>query len=225
MRDLVTTDISIPGAPLVVTGLHKTVGAGARGELPLAVLQRRDLERSRTEADHVLRRTPATHYFPVSIPYHGCALNITVQSYTDQLDFGLVACSETVPDAQRVADFLVEDFATMRRASAQLSEPGAVKAIAVEPRSAAPLVRGPIEVAEAMAAPRTPKIEKGGVLMRSIDALGTTTESLMRQLGGARPPAAAAEAQGRRPKAKRGKSVSARRAERKTSHRQSARLS
>ena len=47
---------------------------------------------------------PATHYFPVSIPYHGCALNITVQSYLDQLDFGLVACSETVPDAQRIAD-------------------------------------------------------------------------------------------------------------------------
>jgi diacylglycerol O-acyltransferase / wax synthase len=42
---------------------------------------------------------PATHYFPVSIPYHGCALNMTVQSYLDQLDFGLVACSETVPDA------------------------------------------------------------------------------------------------------------------------------
>ena len=225
MRDLVTTDISIPGAPLVVTGLTR-LWARARAANYLSPFFNVAISNvPGPKQTMYCVGAPATHYFPVSIPYHGCALNITVQSYTDQLDFGLVACSETVPDAQRVADFLVEDFATMRRASAQLSEPGAVKAIAVEPRSAAPLVRGPIEVAEAMAAPRTPKIEKGGVLMRSIDALGTTTESLMRQLGGARPPAAAAEAQGRRPKAKRGKSVSARRAERKTSHRQSARLS
>ena len=33
-----------------------------------------------------------THYYPVSIPYHGCALNITVQSYAGSLEFGLTAC-------------------------------------------------------------------------------------------------------------------------------------
>jgi diacylglycerol O-acyltransferase len=33
-----------------------------------------------------------THYHPVSIPYHGMALNITVQSYAGSLDFGLTAC-------------------------------------------------------------------------------------------------------------------------------------
>ena len=70
---------------------------------------------------------PATHYFPVSIPYHGCALNITVQSYLDQLDFGLIACSETVPDAQRIADFIVEDFAAMREADADLGRPEAIE--------------------------------------------------------------------------------------------------
>jgi diacylglycerol O-acyltransferase / wax synthase len=32
------------------------------------------------------------HYFPVSIPYHGSALNITVQSYAGLLEFGLTAC-------------------------------------------------------------------------------------------------------------------------------------
>ena len=44
-------------------------------------------------------RAAATHYFPVSIPYHNNALNITVQSYCDTLDFGLVACRRAVPDA------------------------------------------------------------------------------------------------------------------------------
>lgn len=32
------------------------------------------------------------HFYPVSIPYHGSALNITVQSYAGQLDFGITAC-------------------------------------------------------------------------------------------------------------------------------------
>ena len=32
------------------------------------------------------------HYFPVSIPYHGSALNITVHSYAGLLEFGLTAC-------------------------------------------------------------------------------------------------------------------------------------
>jgi len=32
------------------------------------------------------------HYYPVSIPYHGSALNITVHSYAGLLEFGLTAC-------------------------------------------------------------------------------------------------------------------------------------
>ena len=37
-----------------------------------------------------------THYFPVSIPYHGSALNITVHSYAGLLEFGLTACRRVV---------------------------------------------------------------------------------------------------------------------------------
>jgi diacylglycerol O-acyltransferase / wax synthase len=32
------------------------------------------------------------HYYPVSIPYHGMGLNITVQSYDGKLEFGITAC-------------------------------------------------------------------------------------------------------------------------------------
>ena len=116
MRDLVTTDISILGAPLVVMGLTR-LWAGARAAnylSPFFNVAISNVPGPRQTMYCV--GAPATHYFPVSIPYHGCALNITVQSYLDQLDFGLIACSETVPDAQRIADFLVEDFAAMRKA-------------------------------------------------------------------------------------------------------------
>ncbi len=40
----------------------------------------------------------------------GQGLNITVQSYLDTLDFGLVACRELVPDLWDVVDAIVADL-------------------------------------------------------------------------------------------------------------------
>jgi WS/DGAT/MGAT family acyltransferase len=47
-------------------------------------------------------------YYPVSIPYHGTALNITVQSYAGSMDFGLTACRRAMPQAEVYA--LVRDM-------------------------------------------------------------------------------------------------------------------
>ncbi len=43
--------------------------------------------------------------YPVSIPYHGLGLNITLMSYCGKLDFGLTADYDSVPD--------IDDFARM----------------------------------------------------------------------------------------------------------------
>lgn len=40
--------------------------------------------------------------YPVSIPYHGQALNITLTSYVDNLEFGLTGCRRRVPSLQRL---------------------------------------------------------------------------------------------------------------------------
>ena len=69
---------------------------------------------------------PARHYFPLSIPTHGCALNITVFGYVDLLEFGLTACGTAVPDVQLIADYLVDDFEAMRRAHKALGGPEAI---------------------------------------------------------------------------------------------------
>jgi diacylglycerol O-acyltransferase / wax synthase len=49
------------------------------------------------------------HYYPVSAVLDGQGLNITVQSYLDNLDFGLVSCRELVPDVDFLTDLIVEE--------------------------------------------------------------------------------------------------------------------
>jgi diacylglycerol O-acyltransferase / wax synthase len=50
------------------------------------------------------------HYYPVSTIVDGQGLNITVQSYLDTLDFGLVSCRELVPDLWDMTDAIVDDL-------------------------------------------------------------------------------------------------------------------
>jgi diacylglycerol O-acyltransferase / wax synthase len=200
MRDLVTTDVSILGAPLVVMGLTR-LWAGARAAnylWPFFNTVISNVPGPRQTMYCV--GAPATHYFPVSIPYHGCALNMTVQSYLDQLDFGLVACSDTVPDAQRIADFVVEDFAAMRKADANLSRRQAVETIRVAVKNVPVVAHNPIQIAELRIEAPAPEAEKTSGLTRGIDALSAATEALMRKMEHKPSPAARAKPARSKPK-------------------------
>lgn len=44
--------------------------------------------------------------YPVSIPYHGMGLNITLQSYNGWLDFGVIACQRLMPDITELAGYM-----------------------------------------------------------------------------------------------------------------------
>ena len=57
------------------------------------------------------------HYYPVSTIIDGQGLNVTVQSYLDTLDFGLVACRELVPDLWDMLDAILEDLAALGKAT------------------------------------------------------------------------------------------------------------
>ncbi len=182
MRDLLTTDVSILGAPLVVMGVTR-LWAGARAAnylWPFFNVVISNVPGPRQTMYCV--GAPATHCFPVSIPYHGCALNITVHSYLDQLDFGLIACSETVPDAQRIADLIVEDFAAMGKAEADLNRPEAIETIAVAARPAVVAAHKPIQLAEPKIEAPAPRPEKVSALTRDIEALSAATEALLRKV-------------------------------------------
>jgi diacylglycerol O-acyltransferase len=46
--------------------------------------------------------------YPLSIPFHGYGLNVTVSGYAGELDFGFTGCRDTVPHLQRLAVYAGE---------------------------------------------------------------------------------------------------------------------
>ena len=58
-----------------------------------------------------------TGMYPVSIVTHGLAVNITVTSYVDSLDFGITACRRSAPAIQRLIDYLEDGLRELEVAS------------------------------------------------------------------------------------------------------------
>jgi len=54
--------------------------------------------------------------YPMSIPVHGLALNITCNSYAGSLNFGFIGCRDTVPHLQRLAVYCNDAVAELERA-------------------------------------------------------------------------------------------------------------
>ena len=67
------------------------------------------------------------HFYPVSTVIDGQGLNITVQSYVDTLDFGLVACRELVPDLEDLVDLCVDEVNLLFAACTVPAEKAPVK--------------------------------------------------------------------------------------------------
>jgi len=55
------------------------------------------------------------HFYPVSTVTDGQGLNITVQSYTDTLDFGLVSCRELVPDLWDLLQMCLDEVQSLMK--------------------------------------------------------------------------------------------------------------
>jgi diacylglycerol O-acyltransferase len=56
-----------------------------------------------------------TGLYPLSIPYHGQALNITCTSYAEEISFGLTGCRRTVPHLQRMLGYLEDELTALER--------------------------------------------------------------------------------------------------------------
>lgn len=58
-----------------------------------------------------------TGTYPVSVPMQGMALNITCNSYAEDMCFGLTGCRRTVPHLQRLLTFLDEELVALEKAA------------------------------------------------------------------------------------------------------------
>lgn len=92
LKPVLGVDVPITGSPWLMTGLASLLGrsnlasrAPAAGNVLISNVPGPSMTLYMAGARMV-------HYFPVSIPYHGSALNITVHSYAGLLEFGLTAC-------------------------------------------------------------------------------------------------------------------------------------
>lgn len=117
IKDVFPTDYSFFGAPVFVSAMAQL---GSRTKLidymPAALnLAISNVPGSRKPMYFAGSKVIAN--FPVSIATHGCALNITLTSYVDRLDFGLIACKIAVPDVQDIADDILAEFKLLKKAA------------------------------------------------------------------------------------------------------------
>jgi diacylglycerol O-acyltransferase len=89
--------------------------------------------------------------YPVSIPFDGFAVNITLVSNYKNLDFGIVACRRSVPHVQRLIDYM-EDALVELEEAAGLRTAADVRAAAATKRAAA---KKPVKPARKAAAHRS----------------------------------------------------------------------
>jgi diacylglycerol O-acyltransferase len=55
--------------------------------------------------------------YPLSIPYHGQAMNITCTSYDGRMSFGLTGCRRTAPHLQRLLGHLDDELTALEEAA------------------------------------------------------------------------------------------------------------
>lgn len=66
---------------------------------------------------HYFNGAEMTGMYPMSIPIHGMALNITCTSYAGKLCFGLTGCRRTLPHLQRLLGHLDAELIALERAA------------------------------------------------------------------------------------------------------------
>ncbi|MEP6791208.1 MAG: wax ester/triacylglycerol synthase family O-acyltransferase [Ramlibacter sp.] len=133
-KAIIPTDFPLFGAPWLISGLAALAGRSRLvNMIPLPV----NVTISNVAGAPMplfFAGAELTSYYPVSIPTHGLALNITVQSYNGRLDYGLIACRRAVPDVADIGDFIVaEHRKLMELATAQAAPAPAIALPAAAP--------------------------------------------------------------------------------------------
>ncbi len=129
MKSVLPTDFPSLGAPWLISGLASLYGRSRLADRlpPIANVTISNVPGSPVPL--YLAGAKMLTYYPASIVVHGIALNITVESYSGSLDFGLTACRKAMPDVAHLAhDMLAahrELLATVQDAAEATPAPAA----------------------------------------------------------------------------------------------------
>ncbi|MCX7893225.1 MAG: wax ester/triacylglycerol synthase family O-acyltransferase, partial [Burkholderiales bacterium] len=130
VRNVMPTDFPSLGAPWIMSGLASLYGRSQLADRlpPLANVAISNVPGPQFPLYFAGGRL--TTYYPVSIPAHGVALNITVQSYDGKMEYGLIACRRAVPDVYDLADYVVKEHERLRELVMRRPAAGEVAAAA-----------------------------------------------------------------------------------------------
>ena len=138
LKAVIPTDFPLFGAPWLISGLASLYG---RSRLANVIPPLANVVISNVPGPNFpmyFAGAELTSYYPVSIPAHGMALNVTVQSYNGRLDYGLIACRRAVPDVADIGDLIVAEHKKLLELALALPEAAAAAAPAT---AAAPPVK------------------------------------------------------------------------------------
>lgn len=117
LKAILGADLPIAGSPWFMTGMASLYG---RSNLARRLPALANVAISNLPGPAVplyMAGARMAHYYPVSIPYHGVGLNITVQSYAGEMEFGITACRRVLsqPEAQEFQALLLASLHQLQR--------------------------------------------------------------------------------------------------------------
>lgn len=116
VKDAAPKDFTLIGAPTLLPGLMQLYGSSKLADVIPQVVNLTISNTAGPPFPLYCAGAQVTALYPVSIATHGVALNVTVQSYMDHLDFGITADHKAMPDADHFADLIVASFDELKAA-------------------------------------------------------------------------------------------------------------
>ncbi|MFL6661968.1 MAG: WS/DGAT domain-containing protein, partial [Rhizobacter sp.] len=117
LKPMLGADLPIAGSPWLMSGMASLYG---RSNLGARLPRFGNVAISNVPGPAVplyMAGARMAHYVPVSIPYHGVGLNITVQSYAGEMEFGITACRRVLsqPEVHELKEHLMASLRELQR--------------------------------------------------------------------------------------------------------------
>jgi WS/DGAT/MGAT family acyltransferase len=109
IKGVMPTDFPMLAAPWLISGLASLFGRSRLANVLPPVVNVAISNVPGIQAQLYFAGAKVVSYYPVSIPAHSVALNVTVQSYNGRLDYGLISCRRALPDIGELADMLLAE--------------------------------------------------------------------------------------------------------------------